>query len=225
MNLYRCAACGGTRVMPDSKKEGYDIKKGVAGTVLFGAAGAVMGVNGNEKTYYHCMECGQTLSYTISESTKKMIDSYLLNPDEYKEMIEMQKKIYPNIEDRDIRNIQIDKKEKFNSNEELADAIWEYYNKTKIPYIADDMLEEGVLGKDCYRKIEYPVSIYNAMDILIEKGLATLEVKGKSGDRKIYYTFYSNAEDIKRNLNNLIVEKEYKKIFDTNREELINIFL
>lgn len=44
----RCPGCGSTRVIFESHKEGYDFKKGVAGAVLFGAVGAVAGVNGKK---------------------------------------------------------------------------------------------------------------------------------------------------------------------------------
>ena len=98
MNLYRCAACGSSKVFTEEKSEGYSIAKGAIGTALFGTGGAVMGVNGKSNVYYHCAECGQTLSYTMPESVKKAIDDAIANPEIYITFLKSQKEHYPNIE-------------------------------------------------------------------------------------------------------------------------------
>lgn len=41
MDLYRCAVCGSTRIVTEVRNEGYNTKKGVIGTALFGAIGAL----------------------------------------------------------------------------------------------------------------------------------------------------------------------------------------
>ena len=98
MGMYRCAACGSSHVVVDTKKEGFSVSKAIAGTVLFGTGGAVMGVNGKEQLYYHCAACGQTLSYPMPEFAKTSIDKYLLEPEKYRYFLEREKKQYPNIE-------------------------------------------------------------------------------------------------------------------------------
>ena len=41
MSLYRCAMCGSTKIVLETKQEGYNKKKGIWGAVLFGGIGAL----------------------------------------------------------------------------------------------------------------------------------------------------------------------------------------
>ncbi|MBQ3558243.1 MAG: hypothetical protein IJA07_01855 [Agathobacter sp.] len=61
MNI-RCAVCGSKRVAIETKNEGYNVKKGVFGTLLFGSVGALAGASGNKNKYYHCADCGHTMN-------------------------------------------------------------------------------------------------------------------------------------------------------------------
>lgn len=100
MALYRCAACGSSRIVVDTKKEGYDIKKGLLGRALLGSGGALAGINGQTNTYYHCTECGQVLSYTMSQTQKFVIDYAFEHKELSTNMEELEnlKKQYPGIE-------------------------------------------------------------------------------------------------------------------------------
>ena len=94
----RCAQCGSRRVAIDTNKEGFSVGKAVVGTALFGAGGAVMGINGKEKQYYHCAACGSVLSYPMSELESNEIDSLLLYPENNSYILSSKKERYPNIE-------------------------------------------------------------------------------------------------------------------------------
>lgn len=95
---FRCAACGSSHVAVDEKSEGYSVAKGLAGTFIFGAVGAVAGVGGKKKTYYHCAACGVTLSYPMGQTTKNMLNNYISDPDNNEMLLRTWKKSYPNIE-------------------------------------------------------------------------------------------------------------------------------
>ena len=74
MSLNRCAACGSPNVVTDTAKEGYDYVKGAIGTVVLGVGGAVAGINGKEQTVYKCPDCGVTLTYTMPDEMRQIID-------------------------------------------------------------------------------------------------------------------------------------------------------
>lgn len=100
----RCPGCGSTRVIFESHKEGYDFKKGVAGAVLFGAVGAVAGVNGKKTSSFHCAACGQTFSRLMSESVANQI-TMAIKSNNYTALA-CYKRDYPNIEWEESRNVQ-----------------------------------------------------------------------------------------------------------------------
>lgn len=94
----RCAVCGSRHVTLETKKEGYDLKKGVIGTALVGIPGALAGVNGKENTYYHCADCGHVLNKCMDALESIMIDNLLKEPSKWKEELKVQKAKYINIE-------------------------------------------------------------------------------------------------------------------------------
>ena len=100
MSIYRCAVCGSSRVVPETKQEGYNKKKGIMGMALFGLKGAVAGTSGNTVVYYHCAACGHTLNKCMSEIDKKFLEQYLLKPTDEVSIMRLReyKKQYPNIE-------------------------------------------------------------------------------------------------------------------------------
>lgn len=171
MSMYRCAACGSSNVAADTKMEGFSVGKGIAGTALFGSAGAVMGINGKSKLYYHCAVCGQTLTYTMPVVIKNAIDSYLNDPQSNIEMLEWEKKNYPNIEwkpekEKNKEEAPISEDMEI---EEIAEKIWNYYQKTKIPYISEAVLRESVCGR------WYEPKWWDAVGLLEKRGLVTTE--------------------------------------------------
>lgn len=98
MSLYRCAVCGSSKIVLETKQEGYDTKKGIWGAVLFGGIGALAGTSGNTVTYYHCGDCGQVLNRTMMSVEKDSIDRCLVNPDVYESSLKKYKEQYRNIE-------------------------------------------------------------------------------------------------------------------------------
>lgn len=63
MSLYRCAICASPNVLKNKEKDGFSYKKAIAGTVVFGAIGAVAGIDGKTKEVYSCPDCGNTLPH------------------------------------------------------------------------------------------------------------------------------------------------------------------
>jgi len=94
----RCAICGSKNVVKEFKKEGYDVTKGVVGTVLVGIPGALAGAGGKDVTYYHCADCGQVMNRPMYQVTSDWIDKLLENPDMWKEALKSEKAMYKNIE-------------------------------------------------------------------------------------------------------------------------------
>ena len=77
----RCAVCGSTRIVTEKRKEGYNLKKGIIGSVLLGGIGAIAGTSGNEVTYYHCGDCGQTLNKCMHEYEEMELEFALKTQD------------------------------------------------------------------------------------------------------------------------------------------------
>ena len=94
----RCAMCGSKNVYIDSKKEGYNLKAGAIGTVLVGVPGALAGAVGNENTYYHCRECGQTLNKPMMDFESDCIDGWIRNSKHHYDELKRMKRKYKNIE-------------------------------------------------------------------------------------------------------------------------------
>lgn len=219
MSMYRCAACGSSHVVADTKKEGFSVGKGIAGTALFGSAGAVMGVNGKNQIYYHCADCGQTLSYAMPASQKERIDQYLGNPEMYGSLLEAMKNQYPNIEwnkENEVKGIEESADDEMTGTE-AAEAIWNYYLKTKIPYVERNQLLDLVFGKS---RDTVPTS--SALRRLEKRGVLSMEYT----DGQTFCSFSSDPEVIKENLkyenNREVAEKIYKEHYVELKEKFLN---
>lgn len=94
----RCAICGSKNVVKEFKKEGYDVKKGVVGTVLVGAPGALAGAGGKEVTYYHCADCGQVMNRPMYQVESDWIDELIADPTLFTTTLREKKAQYKNIE-------------------------------------------------------------------------------------------------------------------------------
>lgn len=83
MALYRCAACGSPRVVTDEQTGGisFDYKKGIAGTIVLGAGGAVAGIQNQTEHVFKCPDCGISLSYSMPDEIKRAIDAGVQNLD------------------------------------------------------------------------------------------------------------------------------------------------
>lgn len=81
MAIVRCAACGSPNVMRDKQAGGYSYSKGLLGSLLFGFGGAAAGVNGKTQTLYKCLDCGQTLTYSMPPEVLMEVETALIDPD------------------------------------------------------------------------------------------------------------------------------------------------
>jgi len=199
MVLYRCTYCGSPNVSKQTKREGYSVKKGLVGGLMFGSIGALMGVNGKEKVYYHCVDCGADATSPMSPALKASLESYLREPEKYETLLEYEKKMYRNIEwEKPIRHtpIGVDKNEKVIANNEntLADEIWQYYLKCKIPYMSISSIVSNTQSSDA--------NVRKAMKVLESRGLVVPDDDS--------YTFYDDAENIKNNVKNYQSKQKQK---------------
>lgn len=77
MSIYRCAYCGSPNLRRSDNKSGFSYKKAIAGTAVFGAVGAVAGINGKEKFIYVCPDCGEQSDSPMDDTEKMIVDSML----------------------------------------------------------------------------------------------------------------------------------------------------
>ena len=87
MSLYRCAACGSPNVAKHEQNDGFSYKKAIAGTVVFGAVGAVAGINGKDTEVFACPDCGASLREPMDSITQAKIDSVMIDPETLVPMI------------------------------------------------------------------------------------------------------------------------------------------
>lgn len=81
MSLYRCAVCGSPNVVKHEQKDGFSYKKAIAGTVVFGAIGAVAGIDGKTTEVYSCPDCGASHPEPMDSITQAKIDSVMIAPE------------------------------------------------------------------------------------------------------------------------------------------------
>ena len=156
MVIYRCAACGSPNVMIDTKEEGYSLSKAVVGTMLIGSIGALAGINGKTKNYYHCPDCGITLSYPMGASTVSIINKYLEKPDANATALSMWKKRYKNIEWNPGKNLDI--------GIDGINTYTDYDNQVALKKLAEPMKEFIGIG---YNTVDYKV--YDKLKLKIKK--------------------------------------------------------
>lgn len=76
MSIYRCASCGSSSIVKDSNKKAPGEGNDEGGGSLFGRLKSFTDGRGSKegKSYYHCVACGQTFTYCMSEYTKEELD-------------------------------------------------------------------------------------------------------------------------------------------------------
>lgn len=212
--IVRCAKCGSKNIIVNEKNDGYDLKKGVIGVALLGTGGAVMGVNGKKQMFYHCQECGTTLPYPMSEFTAKKIDEYLNAPALYKSLLDIDKKMYPNIEweNPDLKKIT------FKTNDDLADALYEYMEKQNI-YVLSRKDVDSLFELDRY-------GIVNSLDacwILEDKGM---EYYQDEIDKEIEY-YYLIPDNYYKDISNKVLKKikEKKEVRKSDLRDNFNNYI
>lgn len=150
MVLYRCAMCGSSKIVPETKQEGYNKKKGIWGAALFGVIGALTGTSGNTVTYYHCGDCGAVLNCTMPSFEKESIERCLASPDVFESSLKTYKKQYKNIEWEE-KKVVIEKNKENSSLidieiEQDEECIIQYMKKKGIPVRSDELYKQTVGG-------------------------------------------------------------------------------
>ncbi len=95
--VFWCAACGNPDIIVESDKQGYSMKKGLAGAVILGPVGAVAGLDGKETTSYYCPKCGARLKSPMPDYEVNTILQLLEDPENSRSRIEEKLKKYPNM--------------------------------------------------------------------------------------------------------------------------------
>lgn len=228
---FRCAACGSTRIRYDTKKEGYSISKGLLGAALLGTAGALAGTDGKKTGYYHCPDCGVTLSYTMPETTSLYIDKLLLDPEHNKDMLRFYKQQYPNIEwEEKAHNIStFDKRIREGNKNDMPKL---FYAALRLKEEQDLDEEEEDFDELLEKIIKIPnMKNYTLSDMfsdaaqLERQGYATLRTDGKN----LFIKFYGYEEDdigtIDKNQADYARRAANRTQIDKIREELVTAIL
>jgi hypothetical protein len=196
MSLYRCAVCGSSKVTVESRQEGYNKKKGVIGTVLFGTAGAIAGVNGNVVNYYHCAECGHTLNKPMSNVEKDAIDSYLKNPSIYKNLLNKYKKQYPNIEWYEAEYLRLKSEEE---EKEKKKRMATYESRKEANKAEDKKRAEAELNPDNWNIIREKIAF------VLMSAVEPLTIGDITDKVDIYFDFRIETYDVYYELGYLIM--------------------
>lgn len=174
MSVIRCEKCGSLNVSATTNTENnFSVKKGILGTFLFGAIGAVMGIGGKQKvsTQYHCHDCGWQSSTSLSESECWVIENAIESKWESR-LIELKKK-YKNLE------WNIAKNDKTSTNEATSISP---LNKKAAPSSNDTgavviKLPTGVTTITCENVEKYK----KTKDLIIPEGVKIIESNAFEG--------------------------------------------
>ena len=209
----RCAVCGSKNVVKEFKKEGYDVKKGVVGTVLVGLPGALAGAGGKDVTYYHCADCGQVMNRPMYQVESDWIDKLLENPKQWSELLKKKKKEYKNIEWDE--NADITKTSASNS-QDLEDMI------VNALMQSNNLLDKKRLMKKC--------NISDEIDLEFDGAIRNLEDFGrvvcKSVDSEEFVELITDTNEILRLYSMRKAEIEASEILHpTKEDEYFQMFL
>lgn len=208
-NYFRCPWCGSSVISTETQKEGYDIKKGLIGTALFGTGGAVMGINMNEKKYNYCQMCRKTFTQCMPVSTIKDIERLLRDSNMDHPLLKMYKNHYPNFEMDNIINTNNNSSVNIEelSDEELANKIYKYCRENFVTRQSKEELFK-IIG-DSYIK-----NVNKAIEILEKRGLAKQVIKE---NKLLYYDFFLDEEKIKDEKEKILIRNG-----EMDTEELAN---
>lgn len=209
MSLYRCAVCGSSKIVPETKQEGYNTKKGVIGAVLFGGIGALAGTKGNTVTYYHCGDCGQVLNHTMMPAERDAIDNCLVNPDVFESSLKRYKAQYKNIEWEE--SISVSASNTTAAKMEISDieeCILGYMKKIGVPVPMEDLRKK--IGID---ELEYAPDIRSATENLEKRGILKLEKIGEN----LCYILVTDIDEMKEVALQYAANKRAKELVRTKK--------
>ena len=202
----RCAVCGSKNVVKEFKKEGYDVKKGVIGTVLVGVPGALAGAGGKDVTYYHCADCGQVMNRPMYQVESDWIDKLLENPKQWSELLKKKKEEYKNIEWDESADIT---KTSASSSQDLEDMI------VNALIQSNNLLDKKRLMKKC--------NISDEIDLEFDGAIRNLEDFGrvvcKSVDSEEYVELITDTNEILRLYSMRKAEIEASRILHPKKED------
>ncbi|MGN8921152.1 hypothetical protein ACTNB0_08695 [Lachnospiraceae bacterium HCP28S3_F9] len=186
----RCAICGSKRVTLETRKEGYDLKKGVVGTALIGIPGALAGMNGKDSLYYHCADCGHVMNKPMLSVESDWIDMLLESPDSWKEQLKEKKAKYKNIEweDYDAPSNSVSNLTSEDKREEMEDDILSYLNQ-----MGTWVEEHKIKRKLGLNKDDWNWDFETALNVLYDNGKIDKEYMNS----ECSYCIVRNIEDIK----------------------------
>lgn len=173
--------CGSSKIVPETKQEGYNKKKGIWGAVLFGGIGALAGTSGNTVTYYHCGDCGAVLNRTMIPAEKESIERCLASPDTFESSLKSYKEQYKNIEWEEKKEVIKSNEGDSNLIEQDEDCIIQYMKKKGIPVHYDELAKQ-VKGTP-----------YFAIKTLQERGVLKCEKIGED----LFYVLVTDIEEMK----------------------------
>lgn len=205
MALYRCAMCGSSKIVPETKQEGYNKKKGIWGAVLFGGIGALAGTSGNTVTYYHCGDCGQVLNRTMLPVEKESLERCLASPDIFESSLKSYKERYKNIEweEKPVASIPDNL-----TVSDIEERIIEYMKGKSVPVCCSELNEKqlGIVYPVCSNELsgkEYDnyisriasieMNMRTAIQNLRKRGIIKYETIGDNA----FYIFVTDIEEMK----------------------------
>lgn len=215
----RCAACGSKRIIVESKKEGYDVVKGVVGTALIGVPGALAGAGGKKNTYYHCAACGQIFNMPMLSVESDLIDKMLENPANWKNLLKEKKAIYKNIEweDTGVFEKPLRALTEEDRVEQMEDKILCYLNQMGT-FVEEERIKTHLgLSKESYSS-----ELTAALHSLYDSGRINEEYL-ECFDYALCYSIVRDLKEIETNFLKRQAEKEIGKLWEDNRDEWINL--
>ena len=176
MSLYRCAICGSPRLTKTSEKSGFSYGKAVAGTAVFGAVGAIAGLDGKKTDVYKCPDCGHTMAEPMDFATQNAIDMCVMDSSvRHQYNWEILKRKYINIEsgygDKRVA-------EAASGLEAAVQAVIDEVNEEYEYYLS--MTEEQLSANEKYvaaKKAPYDEKIEQEVKLKIEKAKSEFSSK------------------------------------------------
>ena len=194
----RCMYCGSKNIAMTTRNEGYSVAKGIAGQMLFGPGGSVMGVNGKKTSIYHCSACGKDQTMTMIPESEAGIDKALAENNisllqHFKEMywnLEWNAPLQQTYSDSSTRPKQTEKKTEKTKNQKIAQdintisiEIREYFNEMNVP-----LSEEELVTK-----------FSNYFQIIVIEAIHELKRKGKIKEVEEHlYVLVHDYEEMKQ---------------------------
>ena len=243
MSLYRCAACGSPNVVTDKTAGGvsYNYVKGAVGTVLLGAGGAAAGIESKTQQVFVCPDCGATLTYSMPDEIKLLIDMGVSSLDTRKNIVipgesipwTVIKSQYKNIESgaADDAEVKEEEKKRENINQFILERSIDY-NKLKIatrePVIEEakqviKSMEENAKDPDILKeKYEKAIKDYNNTIENLDHEIVQLdkEIEAAQSELSNLGLFKrAKKEELRKTINDLTEKRNRKETAKSEKQK------